>query len=129
MKPSFAFYITLTLSALAVTLLCAQTVPIFAQTLSTDLTVPTGTVVATGPLVAITAPSSSAIVLTPTSSKEVLRINGLAEIRLGNPSPYQGMMYDRPEKPETVVITLTTKDGREWRAKWEAIEPYVKSSP
>ncbi len=49
---------------------------------------------------------------------EVLQVTGLAMIQLGNPSPYQGMRYSRPEKADDVKAVLTTKDGKRWVAKW-----------
>lgn len=61
---------------------------------------------------------------------EVLLVAGLATVELNSTSPRNMVdyRYDRPEKPEAVVVTLTTKDGKRWRAKWEEI-PNPKSSP
>lgn len=62
-------------------------------------------------------------------TSEVLTISGLRTRRAESsielprasylPAPHPG--YERPERPEDILVTLTTSDGKRWRAKWEAI--------
>lgn len=66
---------------------------------------------------------SSLIIMDQVDHAEAFRLTGLTAIELGDPSPYQGMRYGRPEKPEEVVAYLWTKDGRKWRAQWLEVKP------
>lgn len=59
------------------------------------------------------------------AAKVVLTISGLAVMQFKTPQPTydNGIHYAQPEKPEEVKITLTTKDGKNWRAVWVEEKP------
>ena len=56
---------------------------------------------------------------------EILSIEGISSVRLHNkPERYDNLLrWNAPLKPEDCKITLTTKDGKKWRAKWEEVKP------
>jgi hypothetical protein len=44
--------------------------------------------------------------------------NELGEVLTINDPKWSYQDYPRPEKPEEVIITLTTADGKRWNAQW-----------
>jgi hypothetical protein len=59
-------------------------------------------------------------------SAPLLIVQGMAERplhRSTRPLNADVLNWRAPAKPEDVVITLTTKDGKKWRAWWEEVKP------
>jgi len=78
----------------------------------------------TGPF-AIETSSSMLLMSLPYDLSEVVFSGGLLVVeglapKLGKTPPLNCTIngWSVPEKPESVSITLTTKDGKKWRAKW-----------
>jgi hypothetical protein len=71
----------------------------------------------------LTAPASGGLIVYDQPAGEVLQVTGIGMIQLGNPSPYQGIRYARPDKPDAVKAVLTTKDGKRWVAVWTEEKP------
>ncbi len=72
----------------------------------------------TGDIDSITAASnpSSFIIY---DDGEVLKISGLYPPHSTGTGITFEQKMSRPEKPDEISVTLYTKDGKKWRAKWE----------